>query len=188
LTELKALEWAAVFLNIAFTIGIAYEKRWAWVPGFVASCIGVGLYFLQHTWALCVLNSYYVVMAVYGWWSWGRPGPELPIQRRPLYFHVTLLVLLMASTGALAWVLRDQFEGNHPEMDAFITMFSFAATWMMARKFLENWLYWVVGDAVAVYLNWKLGYDGYAVLNVIYIILSLAGLVKWWRKMETVSA
>ena len=68
-----------------------------------------------------------------------------------------------------------------------ITVVSFAATWMMARKLLENWLYWVVGDAVSVYLNWKLGYDGYAILNVIYIILSLAGLVKWWRKMGSVA-
>ena len=60
-------------------------------------------------------------------------------------------------------------------------------TWMMARKLLENWLYWVVGDTVSVYLNWKLGYDGYAILNVIYIALSLAGLVKWWRKMRVVA-
>ena len=184
---LKALEWTAVVLNIAFTIGIAYEKRWAWVPGFVASCIGVGLYFLQHTWALCVLNIYYVVMAVYGWWSWGRPGPELPIQRKPLYFHVTLVLFLAAGTWLLGGLLRDQFAGNLPELDAFITVVSFAATWMMARKLLENWLYWVVGDTVSVYLNWKLGYDGYAILNVIYIALSLAGLVKSWRKMRVVA-
>lgn len=179
---LKLLEWVAVLLNIAFTIGIAYEKRWAWLPGFVASCIGVGLYFLQHTWALCVLNIYYVVMAVYGWWSWGRPGPLLPIQRKPLYFHLTLVLFLAAGTWLLAWLLRERFEGTLPELDAFITMVSFAATWMMARKLLENWLYWVVGDTVSVYLNWKLGYDGYAILNAIYIVLSIAGLVKWWRR------
>lgn len=184
MTVLKLLEWTAVVLNIAFTIGIAYEKRWAWVPGFLASVIGVGLYFLQHTWALCVLNVYYVVMAVYGWWSWGRPGPELPIHRRSWPFHATLLVLLMASTWTMSMLLRDQFQGNHPDLDAFITTFSLAATWMMTRKMIENWLYWVVGDVVAVYLNWRIGYDAYAILNVIYIILSIAGWVKWWRRMN----
>lgn len=187
MTLLQGLEWTAVVLNIAFTIGIAYEKRWAWVPGLVASCIGVGLYFLQHTWALCVLNGYYVVMAVYGWWSWGRPGPELPVTRRPWTFHAALVPLLLIATGLLATLLGAQLNGAYPEMDAFITSFSLAATWMMARKYLANWLYWVVGDAVAVYLNWRIGYDAYAVLNVIYIILSIAGWVKWRRKLVSVA-
>jgi nicotinamide mononucleotide transporter len=184
MTGLELLEWTAVVLNIAFTIGIAYEKRWAWVPGFVASCIGVGLYALQHTWALCALNGYYVVMAAYGWWSWGRPGPELPVTRRKLPFHAALLAGLMAATWLLATLLATQLNGAYPGLDAFITAFSLAATWMMARKYVENWLYWVVGDAVAVYLNWRIGYDAYAVLNVIYIALSIAGLVKWMRKMN----
>jgi nicotinamide mononucleotide transporter len=92
----------------------------------------------------------------------------------------------MAAAWALATFLGTQLNGAYPGLDAFITAFSLAATWMMARKYLENWLYWVVGDAVAVYLNWRIGYDAYAVLNVIYIILSIAGLVKWMRGMNAV--
>ena len=81
----------------------------------------------------------------------------------------------------LAWLLHDQLNGRYPQLDAYISVFSLAATWMMARKLLENWIYWLVGDAVAVYLNWRIGYDAYALLNIAYIGLSIAGFVRWSR-------
>ena len=73
---LSLLEWTAVVLNVGFTLCIAYEKRIGWLLGFVAGVIGVGLYALAHTWAMASLNVYYVVMAVYGWWSWGKDGTD----------------------------------------------------------------------------------------------------------------
>lgn len=175
------LEWTAVVLNLTFTIGIALEKRWGWAPGFFASLIGVFLYAEQHTWALMVLNGYYVVMAVYGYWSWGRGGTDVPVHERGTFFHVAMLVGCTLMTAVIAWLLHDQLNGRYPQLDAYISVFSLAATWMMARKLLENWVYWLVGDAVAVYLNWRIGYDAYALLNIGYIGLSIAGFVRWSR-------
>jgi nicotinamide mononucleotide transporter len=72
-------------------------------------------------------------------------------------------------------------------MEAFITSFAMVATWMMGRKALENWLYWTIGDLVAVVYNHLIGYDGYAMLNAVYIALAVVGFVRWrqqWRRQQ----
>ena len=181
---LIALEWTAVVLNVGFTLCIAFEKRIGWVLGFVAGCIGVGLYALAHTWAMSVLNGYYIVMAVYGWWSWGRIGEER-IRTQRWLFHAVVVPVGLLLAYATAVLLGQYLNGNFPHLDAFVTVFSFIATWMMARKYIGNWVYFIVADSVSVYLNWRIGYMGYAALNVMYLVLSVIGLVKWGRMLAT---
>jgi nicotinamide mononucleotide transporter len=173
-------ELAAVGLNHSFTFLIMVEKRAGWVLGFTASCISVALYQHNRAWAMTLLNVFYAVMAVYGGWSWGRAHDDR-IRRRPPVFHLRLLLAGLAAAGALGWGLDRWVHGAHPYMDAFITVFAFIATWMMARRLLENWIWWVIGDLVAVYFNHLLGLRWYALLNVAYIILSMAGLWRWGR-------
>ena len=176
---LRVLEWTAVVLNVGFTLCIAWEKRIGWVLGFVAGCIGVGLYALAHTWAMSVLNGYYVLMAVYGWWSWGRTTDNDGIRTQPLHFHAWLVPAGLLLSYAIFVLLGRYLNGNFPQLDAFVTVFSFIATWMMARKLIANWLYFILADSVAVYLNWRIGYQGYALLNGIYLVLSVVGFLKW---------
>ncbi len=173
------LEASAVVLNVGFTLCIAYEKRIGWLFGFVAGVIGVGLYALANTWAMSVLNGYYVVMAVYGWWSWGRSSQEGRIRTQRVLFHVLLIPAALLLSYGVSVVLLKYLDGSFPVLDAFVTVFSFVATWMMARKLIANWLYFMVADSVAIYLNWRIGYQGYALLNAIYLVLSVVGFLKW---------
>jgi nicotinamide mononucleotide transporter len=84
----------------------------------------------------------------------------------------------------VVYVLLAQYlDGRFPQLDAFVTVFSFIATWMMARKMIANWAYFILADSVAVYLNWRIGYQGYALLNGMYLVLSVVGLVKWGRAL-----
>ncbi len=177
---LSFLEWAAVVLNVGFTLCIAWEKRIGWLLGFVAGCIGVGLYALAHTWAMSVLNGYYIVMAVYGWWSWGR-SEDSHIRTQSWTFHAIVISSGLVMAFATAVLLAQFLNGNYPHLDAFVTVFSFIATWLMARKYISNWAYFIVADSVSVYLNWRIGYMGYAALNVMYLVLSVFGLVKWGK-------
>lgn len=181
---LLCLEWTAVVLNVAFTLCIAWEKRIGWVLGFVAGCIGVGLYALAHTWAMSVLNGYYIIMAVYGWWSWGQKEDDR-IRTQQWAFHAVVIPAGLVLAYATAVLLGQYLNGSYPHLDAFVTVFSFIATWMMARKYISNWAYFIVADSVSVYLNWRIGYMGYAALNVMYLVLSVIGLVKWGRMLAT---
>lgn len=181
---LITLEAVSVVLNLGFTLAIAYGKRIGWVLGFVAAIIGVGLYALSRTWALSALNAYYIGMAVYGWWAWGRTDQEQPVQRAPLRLLAWLFPACLAGTVLLTWTLASVLNGTWPQVDAFITVFSFAATWMMARKYIDTWVWFFVADVVAVWLNWRIGYQLYAAQYLIYLVLSVLGLMRWYRTMR----
>lgn len=176
-------EAVAVVLNLGFTLAIAWERRAGWLLGFVAALLSIGLYALTRTWALTALNCYYVVMAAYGWWSWGGAEAALPVRRAPRRTLGRLFLAALAGTALVAWTLREWLDGSFPWVDAFVSVFSLAATWMMTRKYIDNWLWFIVADAVGVWLNWRIGYELYAGQYAIYIGLSLAGYLRWRRTM-----
>lgn len=184
LTPLVLLEWVAVVLNILFAVLIAYEKRIGWAIGFVASVIGVGLYLQAQTWAMSVLNAYYVVMAVYGWWSWGHSKNDRSIRVQSWTFQASMAVAGLVASYIVFFFLRDYLNGRLPGLDAFVTVFSFIATWMMARKYIACWYWFIVADSVSIWLNWQIDYKGFALLNAIYLGTSVFGLMKWGRALR----
>ncbi|MBK8499713.1 MAG: nicotinamide mononucleotide transporter [Flavobacteriales bacterium] len=181
----RVLEWSAVVLNIGFTILIAVERRAGWLLGFVAAIFGVLLYLAQDAWLMAALNAFYAAMGAYGWWSWGSDSAERPIVRYSWRKHVVMLSIGALGTLLLAYLMHlFQVPGKFHGMEAFITAFAMVATWMMSEKALENWLYWTIGDVVAVWYNHLIGYDGYALLNMVYVGLAVVGLVRWRKKMR----
>ena len=175
------LEALAVVLNVAYALYMAYERRTGWIFGFFASTISVGFYLLARTWAMSALNGYYVVMAVYGWWSWGKGGGEVKISTLRWAFHVAVVPAGLVLSYGASVLLGQYLNGNFPGLDAFVTVSSFIGTWMMARKYLACWVYFLVADSAGIWLNWQIGYQGYALLNAVYLVLSVVGLVKWNR-------
>jgi nicotinamide mononucleotide transporter len=182
---LTGLEWSAVVLNIAFTLLIGWERRSGWALGFVASLFGIVLYAAQGAWLMAALNGFYATMAVYGWWSWGHDANASAITRFGPSRHALLLFTGVIGTLVLVFLMRHLAPpADLLGMEAFITSFAMVATWMMGRKALEHWLYWMIGDSVAVVYNHLIGYDGYAMLNLIYMALAVVGFVRWRRQWQ----
>ena len=184
LTLTDLLEWTSVILNIAFAYLLGREKRFGWLTGFVASAIGVYLYAGQQAWLMAALNFFYAVMGVYGWIHWGRDEAVLPVVRLSGKGHALWIVVMIAGSAVLVALMR-RFTADHDHllMEAFITASALVATWLMSRKILESWLYYLVGDAVGVVYNHLIGFEGYAVLMMVYIVLAVIGFVRWRREM-----
>lgn len=185
----QVLEAVAAVGNLAYTLLMLYEKRVGWLFGIAASAMGVALFLHQHVYAQVGLSAYYVAMGVYGWWSWGREGQgALAINRRSARFHAVMIIgggVLAVVGGQLLKLLPD---ARYTGLDGFATAFSLLATWMLARKVLENWAYWIVADAVAIVLYALLGLWWYAGLYAIYVLLSASALVKWHRSWKATQA
>jgi nicotinamide mononucleotide transporter len=132
------------------------------------------------------LQFVYVGLLGYGWYSWlhGGSGHEtLRVSRLPQR-AVTLLATAGAGTSlALGFWLDTRTDQALPYLDAFATSFSLIAQGMQARKFLENWLVWVVVDVVYVGMSLSRGLTLTAGLYVIYICLALLGFRDWRRSM-----
>jgi nicotinamide mononucleotide transporter len=185
----QVLEAVAAVGNLAYTVLMLYEKRVGWLFGIAASAMGVALFLHQHVYAQVGLSAYYVAMGIYGWWSWGKDDTgTLAINRRSARFHAVMII----GGGALAVVgsvlLKLLPDARYTGLDGFATAFSLLATWMLARKVLENWAYWIVADAVAIVLYALLGMYWYAGLYAIYVVLSTSALVKWHRSWKSAQA
>lgn len=186
LTLLQALPWEplAVALALAYLVLAAREKLACWACAFVSSAIYVVLMWQARLYMEAALSGYYIAMAVYGYRQWQRGGPgnrALPITTLGPSAHVAIIgatLLLALSSG---FVLSRYTGAALPYLDSGITWASVLTTWMVARKVLENWLYWLVIDSisVAVYLN--RGLEQTAVLFVIYLVLAAIGYRDWRR-------
>ncbi|WKZ66043.1 MAG: nicotinamide riboside transporter PnuC [Flavobacteriales bacterium] len=177
-----AIEAAAAAGNLTYTVLMLYERRVGWLFGIVASALGVALFLHQQVYAQVALNAFYVGMGVYGWRTWGRSSSDaLPITRRKPRFHLGIVALGALLTLCLALALRLLPDARLTGLDGFATAFSLLATWMLARKILENWAYWIAADAVAIALYALLGMWWYAALYIIYVGLSISALVRWHR-------
>ncbi len=175
-----ALEWSSAVLGAAYTFLAAFEKRIGWVFAVISSVMFVVYFYHRNYLGQVALNAFYVLMGFYGWFSWGRDDSAIPVTRKPLLFHVFALVVALLCTALLAWVFEHFQWSESPRMDAWVGVFSALATWMMAKKMIENWLYWCIVDGVAItmFATADPPMNAYALLFAAYVVLSAVG---WWR-------
>lgn len=200
---------AAHWLDILTTIlGLAYillEYRasiWLWAVGFAMQTLGIVLYYQKGLYADCGMEFYYLAMTVYGWWNW-RKSPPQPSQKEeksspssliphPSSIQIThfplRLALLWTVITLCAWVTLYLFLANCtdstvPIADSFTTALSFVGIWALARKYLEQWLIWIVVDVVTCCLYFYKDIPFKASLYALYVVIAVAGYRKWKKNL-----
>lgn len=184
------LEWLATILSIAYVLLAAKGNPWCWPIGLVSVIITFIVYIRPEVrlYSEATLQVYYMGMSIYGWIVWtkkkeGTAEAEslLSIQRWTIKQH-----LMAVGAGVVLLFLLGSFwswmGGALPYVDAFTTAFSIIATYMVAQKVIENWIYWIVIDTVSVFINWDRGLYLFAVLFIVYCIVAVFGLIEWRRK------
>jgi len=187
------------FLGLA--VGLVYlyyeyhAKARMWVVGIVMPLISMWVYFRKGLYADFGMNVYYFLMAVYGYLSWTgiikrRKKTAATAADKPLAIsHVSLRACLgTAAATAVLWgviylFLHTATDSTVPVADAFTTALSITATWMLARKYIEQWLAWIAVDGVCVGLYLYKGIYPYALLYAVYSVVAVAGYMKWRRLM-----
>ncbi|HTP40487.1 MAG TPA: nicotinamide riboside transporter PnuC [Steroidobacteraceae bacterium] len=176
--------------QLAFVLALAYlvlairRSQWCWAAAFVSSAIYAVLVAQAHLVMQVLLQIYYVAMACVGYWQWRRgrdAGGELEVRRWPLRAHllaIAAVLVVSALNGAIASYFR---LGEARYLDAFVTWGSVLTTWMVTRRLVENWLYWIVVDAAAAVLYFIQGLKPTSVLYLIYIGLVIHGYFAWQR-------
>jgi nicotinamide mononucleotide transporter len=129
-----------------------------------------------------VLNLFFALMAGYGWYQWRFGGPDRsvrPIARAPLRVHVIACALVAVLTLVFGQLLSRYTSQAWPHVDSFIAWASVVTTWLAARKYIDNWPYWIAIDAIAVpvYANRQLRVT--ALLFGIYVLLAIVGWINW---------
>ncbi|HVF05574.1 MAG TPA: nicotinamide riboside transporter PnuC [Frankiaceae bacterium] len=128
------------------------------------------------------LQVVYIGLALYGWWWWLHGGPGrtvLRVTRTPAVEAVAVAAATVAGTGALTLFLDGATDSTVPFWDAVTTVLSLAATYLLTRKRLENWLVWIVADVIYVGLYAYKDLRLTAVLYAGFLALCVAGYLRW---------
>lgn len=180
------LEIVVVVLGLLYIVLIAMEARIGWIAGVIGSAIFVVSNIYQHLYMDMVLNSYYVVAGIYGWYAWGKKGQgtELPVSNIPKQLLSVSLAGCFVLTVAFGYGLSRYTDNSLPYLDAGVTILSFVATWMSTRKYIENWLLWLVADPLAIVLYYYKGGMLYALLFAVYTGMAAYGYLSWRKHLK----
>lgn len=183
------------YLEIIGTlIGLLYlylEYRasiYLWVAGIIMPAIYLFVYYDAGLYADVAINVYYLGAAVYGWviWKSGKQSTqqELPITHAPIRTVLPLTVVFLLCFFAGGWMLEHWTDSTVPWWDSFTTALSIIGMWMLARKYVEQWIIWIGVDIVccALYLYKDLYFTG--ALYGLYAVIAIFGFYKWKKMMN----
>lgn len=186
-SSMQWLEILGVVSALLFTILAAYEKKACWPFGLISSAIYVYLCVQIKLYQDAIINLYYVFMAVYGWWKWNQPSANEYIYLKITTLNSTqriryllLAFIFTAMSGSFFYFYTD---ASFPFADAFTTVFAFLATWLQARKKIENWGIFLVVDAVSAVLYFQKSLYLTSLLFVIYTLLCVFAWNRWKEKL-----
>jgi nicotinamide mononucleotide transporter len=156
---LPRTELTAVILAVAYLVLAIRQNIWCWFCAAISTALYVYLFAKASLYMESLLNVFYFAMAIYGWYMWrgGKTDDELPVSvwsRQIHVYAVSIIVVLAAGSGFL---LASFTDAAYPYVDSATTFAAIWATFLVARKVLENWWYWLVIDVVSVFIYWSRG-------------------------------
>lgn len=177
-----------------FLVGLAYlyfeyhANRLVWLMSVIMPLISIWVYLNAGLYADFAINIYYFLIAIYGYtaWTFGhnrKQSTPLPISRITPKALLGSLIAFVVIFMLIYFVLQNYTNSTVPAGDAFTTALSIVAMWMLARKYIEQWIAWMIVDAMCVCLYIYKGIYLYGVLYAIYTIIALLGYRKWQKLM-----
>ena len=177
-------EAIAVALAIGYLLLAVKENIWCWACAAGSTAIYTLLFWDSLLISESLLNAYYLAMAGYGWYQWrfgGRNDHELHIQTWSPRRHAVVILATAAVVPFWGYAMASWFNADFAYLDAFTSCFAVVTTYMVARKVLENWIYWFVIDSVSIYLYLQKGFYLTALLFVAYLVIIVFGFRRWLR-------
>ncbi len=182
-------EWIAVIFGVGYVVFASKESVWAWVFGFFGTLIYTVLFWNGALLSSAILNFYYMVMAIYGFYLWSRKKEESDaVAVHRLNKKIIKMILIGGVVGCvvIGYLFGEYFDAKMTYLDAFVFVFSLIATWLLAHKIIENWLIWIVVDSAGVYLYFQAGYYPTVLLFFLYIGLSIYAYLSWKKSLYEV--
>ena len=193
------LDMLTTALGLAYIILEYHASIWLWAVGFAMQSLGIVLYYQKGLYADCGMEFYYLAMTVYGYFNWmrkkssssqGEKSESTPITSwlsRPhsLREGLGVGILTLLAWAALYTFLVTCTDSRVPLADSFTTALSFVGIWALARKYLEQWLIWIVVDVVTCGLYFYKDIPFKASLYALYVVIAIFGYRKWRRMMTS---
>jgi nicotinamide mononucleotide transporter len=180
----NGIESLGVALGVACVWLLVKENIWNWPTGIANNILYIYIFFVTGLYADTGLQFVYIAIAIYGWWNWlhgGKNHSELGVSEASLATLGGYTAMAALTTAILYFILHRFTPSNVPFWDGLTTAIFLIAQYMMSRKVVENWWFWIVGDVLSIGLYIYKGLNQTAGLYTVMMILSVMGLREWQK-------
>jgi len=184
--------WLDILTTVLGLIYIWLEYRASialWFVGIIMPALDVWLYWSHGLYGDAGMAVYYTLAAVYGFYIWKfkktrKLKQSLPIIHLPRRQYLPATLFFFFAWGATYYILVTWTNSTVPLLDSFTNALSFVGMWALARKYLEQWFFWIVVDAVCCFLYVQKGIPFKAGLYGLYVVIAIAGYYKWKQQLK----
>ena len=195
ITGIKAtgwIEYIAVFAGIVSVWFSRSENIWVYPSGLINTIFYIYLSYKGGLWGEASVNFYYTVMSIYGWILWSRKDVQhhaiLKITSstkkewiQHLLFFSVFYILIFAALTALK---KDFAPGAIPWADAFASATAYTGMWLMAKKKVESWIWWIATNIASIPLYFVKHYVFTSVYYLILLVMAIMGLMEWAKRVK----
>jgi nicotinamide mononucleotide transporter len=183
------LEVIAIFFGLLSVWFAKKDNIWVFPTGIINTAIYV---YLLWKWSLLgdmMINFYYVIMSIYGWYNWTRKKDnvvQFKISRMNSYEKKVSVVIFVLTIGFVlaVYTFFDKFTHWTSYVDTLVTGIFFVGMWLMARRKIENWILWIVGDIISIPMYFVKGYSFTSIQYLIFTIIAIFGYLEWKRILQ----
>lgn len=175
-------EFIAVILSIIYLLLAIKQNAWGFLAAFISTLIYSIIFFDATLFMSSLLNAYYLLMAIYGFYSWKKGfknSEELKVSSLKVKTHFILILSLTILSIIIGYIMDNYTNASFAYLDSFITVFALCTTYLLAKKILENWIYWIVIDSSSIYLYYQKDLFFTSFLFLIYTILATFAYFSW---------
>ncbi|AXX91869.1 nicotinamide mononucleotide transporter [Malaciobacter molluscorum LMG 25693] len=176
-----------MLLSILYLILAIKQSLWCWPAAFISTSIYIILFFDADLLMDSFLNFYYLIMAIYGWYSWKftnniNKKNELKVSSLSITKNTKDTFTLIIISLILGFFMKNYTTADYAYIDTFTTVFAIYSTYLLAKKVIENWIYWIIIDCISIYIYINKQFYLTAILFLIYTILAFIAYVQWKKE------
>ncbi|NIJ43627.1 nicotinamide mononucleotide transporter [Wenyingzhuangia heitensis] len=184
-----SLEIIAVFFGLTSVVFSKKNHLYVFPTGMISTAIFVYLLFKWQLLGDMLINAYYFIMSIYGWYIWSyksNTSDETPISRTTSLEKKKSIVIFLATLVFVFTVYTVFNKWTHwtAYVDTVTTAIFFVGMWLMAKRKIENWIYWIVGDLISIPLYFYKGFTFTSFQYLIFTLLAISGYLTWKKHLN----
>ena len=191
---MQYLDFITTLLGLLY-IYLEYRASiWLWLVGIIMPALDIALYWSHGLYGDAGMAASYTLAGIYGYlvWTFGKKRKannelsekgELPITHMPARLYLPSMLCFFVLWALTWYILKYYMHSTVPVLDGFTNALSFVGLWALARKYVEQWVFWIIVDVVCCYLYIGKGIPFKAGLYGLYVVIAVAGYFKWKKQV-----
>jgi nicotinamide mononucleotide transporter len=188
-THFLVLEIIAIIFGFLSVLFSKKDNILVFPTGIVSTLIFVYILYKYSLLGDMMINAYYFLMSIYGWYVWTQKVDDshfIPIKKATRRENQQSIFLFIATSVfvCIVYEVFDKWDGWVTYMDVITTGIFFVGMWLMAKKRVENWIYWIIGDLISIPLYYYKGLTFTSFQYILFTIIAVYGFIAWKKNLD----